>query len=91
MIKPSIGRVVLFFSSSKDFTKDSEQAEPALVSYVHSDVLVNLAIFNSSGGNYGRTSVRLVQPEEAKPTDGSSYATWMDYQIAQAAAAAPKA
>jgi hypothetical protein len=78
MISPTVGRVVWFHR----FTKD-EPPEAAIVTFVHSDSLVNLAVFNSNGGVIGFTGVALWQGEGEAPA--GEYAEWMPYQKAVAA------
>lgn len=82
MIKPTVGRVVWFFPP-KD-KNPNLQPHAALVAHVHNDRLVNLAVFNENGENYSRTSVQLLQDEDAAPEVGF-YAQWMPYQVGQAA------
>jgi hypothetical protein len=83
MIKPSIGRIVLFYPKGHPA---HEQPLPAIVAHVWSDTCVNLAIFNANGKPVENppTSVLLVQPENEKPS-GGLYCTWMPYQVGQAA------
>ena len=83
MIKPSVGRVVLFYPRGH---KSGDQPHVALIAHVWSDTCVNLAIFDANGQPYppGTTSVLLVQPESEVPT-GGQYCTWMPYQVGQAA------
>lgn len=91
MIKPSIGRVVHVCRKSLDYTSGVEQPRAAIVTYVHSDTMLNLSIFTPGGDNIGRTSVYLRQPEvklEDVPDD--LYAEWMPFQVGQAAAADTK-
>lgn len=78
MIKPSIGRIVWFYSSLEDSKHPAFQPRPATIDYVHSDSLVDLTVFR--GGASGRGSVPLIQEGEQAPTTGY-YATWMPYQI----------
>jgi hypothetical protein len=73
MIVPTIGRVVWVTRGKSD------QKEPALISYVWSDTVINVGGFNRDGVPFSHTSLRLVQ-DEAAPTDGTSYAEWMPYQ-----------
>jgi hypothetical protein len=62
----------------------TEHVHAAIVCFVHSDRMVNLAVFDSNGEFHPKTSVPLVQPEdEAKPS--TPHATWMPYQVGQAA------
>lgn len=83
MIKPSIGRIVLFFSRPP--TDDGEQPLAAIVARVFSDRCVNLAIFAADGRPVPvpPTSVTLVQPGDPTPASGP-YCTWMPFQVAQA-------
>lgn len=86
MIKPTIGRVVLFhpFPGS-----DLDQITPrpphmaALVAYVWSDSMVNLTVFDANGTPHGVTSVELVQ--DGEDSRGGHWCEWMPYQKGQAA------
>lgn len=82
MIKPTIGRVVLVYRGKSD------QAEPALICYVHSDRCINVAGFDCNGSPFGATSLQLLQDDDIA-TDSNYYAEWMPYQVAQAAKEAP--
>lgn len=89
MIKPTVGRVVLFQPSTKDAPADKlcqNGSEPlaAIVTCVWSDSCINLAVFDANGQSHNRTSVPLIQGDTPAPTDGF-YAHWMPYQISQAA------
>lgn len=77
MIQPTIGRVVLVHRGLSD------QAEPALVSYVWSDRLINVGGFDRSGTPFSATSVKLLQDDDEAPGVGF-WAEWMPYQKAQA-------
>jgi hypothetical protein len=83
MIKPTIGRVVWFQPSAQDGQPLRTQPYPALVCYVHSDTLINVAYFNEGGTAGSATSVRLVQDGEDVPGNGY-FAEWMPYQVGQA-------
>ena len=87
MIKPTVGRVVLFTPPSNaaesGFTGYSGQPMAALIAYVWSDYLVNLHVIDHSGVGHSRTSVPLVQEGDPKPEFGY-YCEWMPYQIGQA-------
>lgn len=89
MIKPTVGRVVLYTPSSADNTiaKLDNQPLAAIVACVWSDTCVNLAVFDSNGVATNRTSVLLIQDDAPKPS-GGNYAEWMPYQIGQAKKAA---
>jgi hypothetical protein len=80
MIKPSVGRIVWW--RQLDGVHD-EQPFAAMVTYVHSDRLVNLVVFDHFGIARPKASVQLVQEGDAQPAVGG-YAEWMPYQIGQA-------
>lgn len=82
MIKPTVGRVVLFYQHGKTQFDAQEQPEAATVAYVHSDTMVNLSVVDHNGSQYPRTYVFLYQGEGGRPE--TSYAEWMPYQILQA-------
>lgn len=87
VITPTVGRVVWYRPNELDPIRlDSKQPLAALVTYVHSDNMVNLVVFDPNGTAAGRTSVTLVQ--DGDPIlGGSSYCEWMPYQKGQAAKA----
>ena len=80
MIKPTVGRVVLFYSDP------SADVRPAIITHVWGDPCINVATWDGNGSPVAAppTSVRLVQPGESLPASGP-YCTWMDYQVGQAA------
>lgn len=78
MIKPTIGRVVWYFEAPA-----TPEPRAALVSYVHGDRCVNLAVFNANGENFGATSVPLQQDGDPMPI--GCRCEWMPYQKGQAA------
>lgn len=79
MIQPTIGRVVLVHRGNTG----TNQPEPALVSYVHSDKLINVGGFDCNGTPFACTSLQLLQDDDT-PTNPKYYAEWMPYQKAQA-------
>lgn len=81
MIKPTVGRVVWYLDPLSDWS----QPQAALVCYVHSDVCVNLAVFDRNGCAVGKTSVPLHQGEGEPPP--GPHAAWMPFQVGQAKAA----
>jgi hypothetical protein len=88
-ILPTVGRVVLFtpyrLSGDGRFAHiDGEKPLAAIIAHVFHDGLVNLAVFDSNGVSHSRTSVKLVQADEAKPEHGY-FCEWMPYQVGQAA------
>jgi len=80
MIKPSVGRIVLYRAAGSDPAADPHAA---LVVGVIDDRTVNLAIFNADGAHYQGTAVPLLQDDD-KPPEGVGYAEWMVYQKGQA-------
>lgn len=87
MIKPSIGRVVWFTPSRNSSAPvpiaHADQPLAALVSYVHSDRLVNLGGFDANGAPFAATSVTLLQDDDIG-NSGGYYAEWMPFQKGQA-------
>lgn len=80
MISPTIGRVVLVHREYSG----SDQAEPALVSYVHHDRLINVGGFDQNGQPFAATNIMLLQDDDAAPEEGN-WAEWMPYQKQAAA------
>lgn len=81
MIQPTIGRVVWFWPYGQGNGQDQPNA--ALIAYVHSDRMVNLAVFDNNGISSGRTSVPLLQDGESNKS--GQCCEWMPYQKGQAA------
>lgn len=79
MIKPSVGRIVLFKSAS------GRSELPAIVSGVVSEHSVHLHVFQHDNHEpiLVVPNVQLLQDDD-KPT-GGHWAEWMDYQKGQAA------
>jgi hypothetical protein len=86
MIKPTVGRVVLFTPAKGDSAIAVNPGQPlaAIVAYVWSDTMVNLAVFSADGLPASRTSVPLIQDGMLSPTHGF-FCEWMPYQKGQAA------
>lgn len=86
-IQPTIGRKVWYWPHEDGGLNvyDANQACDATVVYVWSDTCVNLRVTDHAGNTVARTSVRLVQDEERPARQ--SHATWMPYQLGQAARA----
>jgi hypothetical protein len=84
LIPPSPGRIVWFYPAEHDgIGRLNGQPLAAIVAGIHTDRLVNLAVFDAYGNTQQRSNVHLVQPGEERPN--SAHATWMPYQIGQAA------
>lgn len=77
MIKPTIGRIVWYYGGAAE----EQQAEAAIVCYVHGNRLVNLSVHDQAGNVRSQMSVTLVQ-EEDPPATGQ-HARWMPFQITQ--------
>lgn len=87
-MKPSIGQILWLYPAGHD---RSAQPLASLITYVHSDNLINLVFFDQNGnhqaGMHNATSVPLVENAEArdKLSINSFVAMWMPYQVQQAA------
>jgi len=56
----------------------------AIVTHVHSENCVNLAVFDVNGKTFPASSVHLRQANDIPEMPVASYCRWMDYQIEQA-------
>jgi hypothetical protein len=84
VISPTPGRIVWYTPAPHDgIGQIAGQPLAAIVAGVHSDRLINLAVFDAYGNTQQRSNVTLVQPGDAVPD--SAHATWMPYQVGQAA------
>lgn len=89
MISPTPGRVVWFTPSRLAggaglVHHDATKPLAAMVCHVWNDRMVNLVVFDSNGDPHGKTSVQLLQDDDAKPEHGY-FCSWMPYQVGQAA------
>ena len=88
MIYPTVGRLLHYYPGENDSgLVSSVIPQPplaAIVTFVHTERVVNLAVFTSQGGFASRCSVTLLQDDDI-PLMGDSYAQWMPYQVGQAA------
>jgi hypothetical protein len=83
MIKPTVGRIVLFYPApDSDRPRVGNDPHAAIITAVWGDACINLSVFDANGTPYAQTSVLLVQEGEPKPS--WAYAEWMPYQIGQA-------
>lgn len=80
MIKPTVGRVVLFHpainSVEPGFAVYGRGPLAAIVAHVWSDDCLNLTVFDSNGAAHSRTSVPLIQDDALVPYQGY-YCEWM--------------
>ena len=93
IIRPSIGRVVLFrpdaaFVAAKGLSMidtNLEDAQPlsAQIVYVHDDYTINLGGFDQYGYLFTATRVPLLTGNETEAPVGP-YAHWMNHQLTQA-------
>jgi hypothetical protein len=92
MIKPTVGRVVLYTPPANDPILLEYQAPfKADVIYVWGDRCVNLSITYPNGQVRFESSVTLVQEGDRHMVEFGRYAEWMPYQIGQAAKHTPAA
>jgi hypothetical protein len=85
MIKPTIGRIVWYNAHAVDPLYSPKQLLAAIVTAVHSDTCVNLAVFGADGsGPRGRTSVTLDQAFDEGSTLAPGTCGWMPFQKKQA-------
>lgn len=90
MIEPTPGRIVWYWPlepHDRLLARLDDQPLAAMVACVHTDRCVNLSVCDASGTWWPRTSVRLLQPEDERPTvEGrEAFCEWMPYQVGQAA------
>lgn len=83
MIIPTIGRVVWFWSCAVNAEDPRAQPRTALVCYVHSSDLINVAVFTANGDVSPCVEVPLYQGEGPRPE--GLHCEWMPYQKGQAA------
>lgn len=87
MIKPTVGRIVIFRAKLLPDSHPKESPEQAaIVTKVHDDRRVNLTVFGHEGGFFTFKDATLVQPGDEAPAD-RAYCEWMPYQKGQAARA----
>ena len=83
MIKPTPGRLVHFTAHDPAIQGDQSQPLAAVITYVWNDRMVNLSVFDQSGTPHAKTSITLLQDDDA-PLAGA-HAQWMPFQKGQAA------
>lgn len=67
---PTVGRIVHYHGGNNT---PNEPTLAAIVTHVHSPSMVNLAVFDSNGNTYGRTSVQFLAED---PGTGAMWAEW---------------
>lgn len=88
-ITPTVGRIVYFDPQNIRIGNDFQypiNGEPlaAIIAAVQADGALNLSVIDAVGNHHAFTEVPLVQEGGDTPADGSCYAYWMPYQLAQA-------
>lgn len=89
MIKPTPGRIVLYYPSAEDrhggMAQLGDAPLAAIVAGVYNDRCVNLAISDAVGWQYARQNVQLLQGDDQDvPVEDRAHAAWMPYQKEQA-------
>lgn len=88
MISPTVGRIVLYVPREDKYAFGhcllAGKPHAAIVTAVHGERCVNLAVFDANGKTFPATSVALRQPEDESPKYGD-YCEWMPFQVGQAA------
>lgn len=83
MIKPTVGRVIWYWHPG---AHHEDQPWPALITFVHSDNMINVGGFNKNGNPFADTSVLLHQDDQSYgDPGGGGWAAWMPFQRGQAA------
>jgi len=79
MIKPTVGRLVLYrHPSTKNINNINQTMHPSVVCYVHDEGKINLSVLGSEGQQYAQEAVTLFQGEAKDCPPGQC--CWMDYQ-----------
>ena len=78
MISPTIGRVVWYWPTAEQ----TGQPWAALVTYVHSDRMINVGGWDANGNPVRATSIALLQDDDEPK---GPHCQWMPYQKGQAA------
>ncbi len=91
VIKPEPGRHVHYIPAGVDdfdMAVTPDQPLAAIVTAVHSNRLVNLAVFDANGKHFSRTSIALQQPGDDAPSE--RHCRWMPYTLATERARTPQ-
>lgn len=85
---PTPGRIVWYYPSKHidDIPQNLNEPLAAIVAAVYAaGTRVNLHVIDADGESVARRSILFVQPNEAVDSASGCYATWMPYQVGQAA------
>jgi hypothetical protein len=80
VIQPEPGRHVHYIPAAGDGGLRAGEPHAAIVTFAHSDRVVNLTVFDTNGVPVPKTSVKLQQPEDETPV-GVNYCRWMPYTV----------
>lgn len=83
MIKPTVGRIVWYHRGPRDWVNQRDQPLAAIITYVQTDTMVHLVVFEAEGRMEPRLNVELCQGDTA-PSE-REHCEWMPYQKGQAA------
>ncbi len=87
MIQPTLGRIVWYTPSRfYPMMAGADGRCAAIITQVHGDRLVNLAVFDGDGHSRPAVNVTLVQPGDPTPSRDANYCEWMPYQLEKAKA-----
>ena len=85
-ITPTVGRIVWYYPNGGDNFPHNGDKEPlaAIIVKVHSDLVLNLAVFDANGFIHQRQSLYYLAPN-AVPAANTPYWCWIPFQLGQAA------
>lgn len=87
MIQPTVGRVIWYQPAHEVGGDLQPQPFAGIITFVHDDRMINICAFTPAGTPFAVQDLALLQDDDAAPEEGR-FASWMPYQIGQAAAAA---
>jgi hypothetical protein len=64
---PAIGQIILFNPGVHETVMTSDQPLAAIVTYVHKNGTVNLAVFGKNGDQWQKHSIKMLADDEAYP------------------------
>lgn len=86
LITPSVGRIVWYHPKKHEDGGRLSQHQAAIITYVHSDTLVNITTFDAAGIPRSRVQVFLAPHDHliSREQAVAGYAQWMPWQVDQA-------
>lgn len=82
MIKPQVGRVVLYWQHGKTQKDAGEKPFAAQIAHVWTDRMINIGYLDSNGNGRNATRVKLIQDGDAIPE--FAFCEWPEHSILQA-------